>query len=428
MELKEIEFEEIVARIARNLEHLKQYTATPGNGCTRLPFTKETRLAVDYLKKIMTEIGLEVKEDAAGNVFGILAGSEPELPCVMMGSHFDSVINGGDFDGIAGIICAIEVVRQMQDMGIANRRTFVVAGFMDEEGCRYGTGYFGSGAMLGHRDEAYCHQFKDNNGISIAESMKEYGLDPAKITDAAWPEGSIGCFIETHIEQGPVLDTEKIQIGLVDCIVGIQRYMVTVHGRSDHAGTTPMNMRKDPVEAACKCASKIPDWAREKSEGTVATSGYIRSFPGAMNVVAESCEFTIDIRSKVNDDIEDIVAKIRKNLDKNVAKIEGTYDMDTKLIITPCDMSEDMLDIMEESCKKYEYSYKRLPSGAGHDALEIGQVLPTVMLFVPSLNGRSHCPVEFTKYSDFARATRVLRDLVANVVNADTLPCKGKRA
>ena len=408
--------EDVVARIAADLEHMKVFTATPGAGCTRLPFTKEARQAVEYLKTIMAEAGLEVKEDTAGNVFGTLQGTNPELPSVMMGSHYDSVVNGGDYDGIAGVICAIEVARQLKERGVQPKRNFVVAGFCDEEGMRFGTGYFGSGAMLGKRDVNYCKRFRDTDGISIFEAMREYGLDPYRIEEAKWPEGSIGCFIEAHIEQGPVLDSGNIELGLVDCIVGIQRYMVTVNGRADHAGTTPMDMRMDAVEAATKVISKIPDWAREKADGTVATTGFIRTVPGGMNIVAEQCEFTVDVRSRNNDNINDIIRRISAALDRETEAIGGSYEMDNKLTITPVNLSREMLDIMEDSCREHAYSYQYLPSGAGHDALEIGQVIPTVMLFVPSQEGRSHCPVEFTRYSDFAKASVVLLDLTEKML------------
>lgn len=409
--------ETITGRIATDLEGLKKFTATPGNGCTRLPFTKEARDAVEYLKKTMSEIGLEVREDAAGNVFGIMKGEDPDAPCVMMGSHYDSVINGGDFDGIAGVVCAMEAARQLKERGVTPKRNFVVVGFCDEEGMRFGTGYFGSGAMLGNRDAEYCKKFKDKDGVSIYDAMKGYGLDPEKVTDAKWPEGSIGSFLELHIEQGPVLDAENIEIGLVDCIVGIQRYMVTVHGRADHAGTTPMDMRLDAVDAATKVISKIADWAREKADGTVATTGYIKTVPGGMNIVAEQVEFTVDIRSSNNDNINDITKRIRAALDHETAAMGGSYEMDNKLTITPVKLSEKMLDIMEADCKEKGYSHKRLPSGAGHDSLEIGQVIPTVMLFVPSKDGRSHCPVEFTKYSEFAKASVIMTDLAEKLLS-----------
>lgn len=409
--------EDVTGRIARDLEHLKQYTATPGNGCTRLPFTKEARDAVNYLKELMTEAGLEVTEDAAGNVIGTLKGEDPDAPCVMMGSHYDSVVNGGDYDGIAGVICAIEVARILKEEGFVPKRNFVVVGFCDEEGMRFGTGYFGSGAMLGHRDVEYTKKFADTDGVTIYDAMKGYGLDPEKIGEAAWKEGSIGQFLEAHIEQGPVLDAEGTELGLVEGIVGIQRYMVTVHGRADHAGTTPMDMRMDAVDAATKVISKIPDWAREKADGTVATTGYINTVPGGMNIVAEKVEFTVDIRSKNNDNINDIANRMRAALDREVKEMGGSYEIDTKLVITPVNLSQDMLKIMEEGCKEHGYSYKYLPSGAGHDALEIGQVLPTVMLFVPSKEGRSHCPVEFTKYSDFAKAATIMEELAEKLLS-----------
>ncbi|WP_124064930.1 M20 family metallo-hydrolase [Clostridium sp. E02] len=407
-----MDINEVVSRITEDLEYLKQFTSTPGEGCTRLPFTPEARSAVDYLKKIMTDAGLDVREDEAGNVFGTIEGEEKELPCIMMGSHYDSVTNGGDYDGIAGIISAIEVARLMKENNKKPKHTYVVAGFCDEEGMRFGTGYFGSKAMLGQLDVEYCKHYTDKNGVSVYDAMKEYGLDPEKIEGAKWNIDKIGSFIETHIEQGPVLDSTGIELGLVEWIVGIQRFMFTVHGRSDHAGTTPMDMRKDAVDAATKVISKIPDWAREKADGTVATVGYIKTIPGGMNIVAQDVEFTVDIRSKNNDNIIDIVNKIKEALKKEVGEFDGSYDSDTKLVITPVKLSEDMLDVLEESCKERSYTYKRMLSGAGHDALAIGQILPTVMLFVPSKDGRSHCPIEFSKYSDFGKSILVAYDLV----------------
>lgn len=409
--------EKITGRIAQDLECLKQFTATPGEGCTRLPFSPEARDAVEYLKDVMKDGGLEVSEDAAGNVIGVLKGTEPGLPCVMSGSHYDSVVNGGNYDGIGGVICSVEMARQIAEKGIPHKRDLVIVGFNDEEGMRFGTGYFGSGAILGHRDTDYCRRFKDKDGISIYEAMKTYGLDPEKITDAAWKPGSIGRFVETHIEQGPVLDQKQIDIGLVTGIVGIQRYMVTVFGRADHAGTTPMDMRMDAVDTATKVISRIADWAQEKADGTVATVGVVNVKPCGMNIVSESCEFSVDIRSMNQYNIDDIARRIRAALDRECKIMGGSYEMDTKLIIEPVELDAGMLDILEDACNDKHYSYMRLPSGAGHDSLEIGQQLPTVMLFVGSKDGRSHSPVEFSKYSDLAKATVLMTELVERLLD-----------
>ena len=410
--------EQITQRITQNLEHLKQFTATPGNGCTRLPFSQEARSAVNYLRDLMIEAGLKVHEDEAGNIFGILEGEDPSLPCVMSGSHYDSVLHGGNYDGIAGVIVALETARLLKKSGQKFKRNFVVVGFNDEEGMRFGTGYFGSGAMLGLRDPEYCRKFKDKDGISIYDAMKSYGLDPEKIENAKWEQGKIGHFIETHIEQGPVLDTLGLQIGLVNGIVGIHRYMFTVDGRADHAGTTPMDMRLDAVDAATKVISKIADWAREKGDGTVATVGFMNVQPGGINIVAEKVEFSVDIRSMNMANIEDIAAKIELGLAEETAKIGSQYKKETKLIIQPVALCENMLSILEESTKAHQFSYKRLPSGAGHDSLEIGQKIPTVMIFVPSKDGRSHTPVEFTEYHYFAKAAVLQQELAEKLLNA----------
>ena len=319
------------------------------------------------------------------------------LPSVM-GSHYDSVVrNGGNFDGIAGIVAGIEIARILKESRIKLKRNFTVIGFCDEEGMRFGTGYFGSKAVLGQVDINYLHQFADKDGITIYQAMKDYGLTPENIGDAKMDLSTINAFIEIHIEQGPYLEAKKIEIGLVDCIVGIQRYMVSVNGRADHAGTTPMDMRIDAVDIATKVISKIADWARDKNDGTVGTTGFMRVSPNGMNIVAEKVEFSIDIRSKNEENIDDIVAKIKAALAKECAKVGATLEIIEKLRISPVKLSEDMLNRLARNCETNGYSYQRMPSGAGHDALAIGQLINTVMVFAPSKDGRSHCPVEWTE-------------------------------
>ena len=402
----------ITQRVQSDLQYIKEFTATPGNGCTRMPFSQETRYTAEYLKKIMADAGLEVREDCVGNVFGVRPGKDRSLPCIMVGSHYDSVYNGGDYDGIAGVISAVELARLLRDESVQLPCDFVAAAFMDEEGCRFGTGYFGSKCMMGQMTVEECRHYKDKNDISVYDAMKEYGLVPEHLEQAAWPEGSIGHYIELHIEQGPVLDAEKTELGFVDCIVGIQRYIVTVCGRSDHAGTTPMNMRQDAVDIAAKVISRIGDMARAEGSGTVATVGYMKVTPSAMNVVAEKVDFSIDIRSAESSIIDKIASQIQRELEVETQKTGASFFIDTKLTIEPVCLHQGMLDIMEESCRRRGFSFRRMPSGAGHDALAIGQSIDTVMLFVPSKDGRSHCPAEYTPYEDFSKGISVLYDLI----------------
>ncbi|MBE6987465.1 MAG: M20 family metallo-hydrolase [Ruminococcaceae bacterium] len=409
--------EQSTRRIMLNLRTLSKYTATPGNGCTRLPFTEDAYDAKEFIRFLMCDAGLKAHDDGAGNIFGVKKGKNPDLPCIMMGSHYDSVINGGNFDGIAGVVCALEVARVLNEEGIELEQDFVVAGFNDEEGMRFGTGYFGSKVMLGQVTPEECEKFADKDGITVAQAMKEWGLDHTKLPEYKWDLNKIGKFIEVHIEQGPVLDAQKIELGLVECIVGIQRYMVTVNGRADHAGTTPMDMRLDAVDISTKVVSKLADMARAKNDGTVATSGFFRAVPCAMNVVSGKVEFSMDIRSQNNDNIDDIVNNIKKLLDEECAKCGASYEIEQKLHITPCYLDQDMLARLEEAAKAKGYSYKRMLSGAGHDALAIGQVLPTVMVFVPSKDGRSHCPVEHTENEDFTKAVDIVVDMIKSFQN-----------
>jgi allantoate deiminase len=404
--------DEITENLKKNLRALHQYTATPGDGTTRLPFTKEARDAANHIRNMMEEAGLQVREDEAGNIIGLLKGADPSLPALVVGSHFDTVNKGGDFDGLAGIMTGIEIARLLKREGMALKRNFIVLGFCDEEGMRFGTGYFGSKSILGQVTQEDLRHYKDKDDVSIYEAMKGYGLVPENLPRAAWDLKTIKAFIEMHIEQGPVLYQSGEELGLVECIVGIQRYLVTVRGRSDHAGTTPMDMRIDAVEAAARVIARIPDWAREKGEGTVATTGFVKVLPGGINIVAEEVQFSVDIRSRNKASIEDIVAKIRDGLDDACKRNGATYTMDNKLAITPVNLSRDMLARLENHSKSRGYSYRRMISGAGHDALAIGQVLDTVMVFVPSRDGRSHCPVEWTEYGDISKAVAVIYDLI----------------
>ena len=405
----------IADNMQKNLQKLSTFTVTPGHGCTRLPFTKEARQAADFIKILMADVGLKVREDEAGNVIGILEGEDTDAPTLVVGSHYDTVINGGNFDGLAGILAGVEIARLLKENCVKLKRNFVVIGFCDEEGMRFGTGYFGSKAILGQIKLEDLYHYKDKDDISIYEAMKEYGLVPEEVLKAKQDLNKIKAFVEMHIEQGPVLYQKNVDIGLVDCIVGIQRYIVTVHGRADHAGTTPMDMRIDAVEVATKAISKIPDWAREKGEGTVATTGFVKVLPGGMNIVAEEVQFSVDIRSGNNENINDIVAKIREELDKVCQPSGASWEMDNKLTIEPVFLSQDMLSRLQKNCEAYGYSWQRMISGAGHDALAIGQVLNTVMVFVSSKDGRSHCPVEWSEYEDIAKAVDIIYDMIVEM-------------
>lgn len=407
----------ITERIQKDMELFEQFTSTPGQGITRLPFTVEARGTVTLLSRRMKAAGLTVREDAAGNIYGRREGADPGAPALVIGSHFDSVRYGGNFDGMAGIIVGLEVVRMLRDNNITLRNPIEVMGTHDEEGMRFGTGFFGTKAMMGEVDEDYLRRYQDADGVSIYDSMICYGLDPMCIKEAARDfNKEIAAFLEVHIEQGPILENAGRQLGLVNCIVGMQRCLVTVTGQPDHAGTTPMDMRVDAMDCASRAISGLSSWAEEAGgAGTVATCGFVQAAPNAMNIVAQEVVFSVDVRSKNQECIDRIIGNLRAELKRVCEEKGASFTIAEKLRVPPAHLDEKLLGMLAESCDRLGFSYMHMPSGAGHDSLQIAPKIDTVMIFVPSKNGRSHCPVEWSEYSDLANAACVLYDtLVAN--------------
>ena len=400
-----------INRIKVDIEAASGCTATPGKGATRLPFTAEARQVVEHIKRMMKDAELgNVREDAIGNVIGVLEGENPREKAVMIGSHYDTVINGGNFDGFAGIAAALEVCRLLRDNGAKLRRNLVVIALNGEEGISF-CGYLGSQAMAGQINLSDLHNLKNADGMTAYAAMKAYGLTPEKISEATQTLDGVGTFIEMHIEQGAVLYECGIDIGLVECIVGMERYMVAVRGRADHAGTTPMDMRLDPVEAAARVIAKIPSFAREVGN-SVATVGIVKVTPCAANVVAKEVQFSIDVRSSDKSHINAVTAKIFAELEKAAAETGTSYEADKQISIDPLMLHEPLIGAMEEICETQGYSSLRMNSGAGHDAAIIGNLCNAAMLFVPSVDGRSHSPVEWSEYADIAKAADVMYELI----------------
>lgn len=404
--------DDILENITKNLTNLKEFTSTPGSGVTRLPFTNEAKKACDYLKKEMESIGLETRIDSTGAIIGKLKGEKDES--ILIGSHYDSVENGGAFDGIAGIVCGIEVVKIFLKQNIKPKYTLEVIGTNDEEGARFKSGFFSSKAMLGELDKNEIDKLHDKNGVTIYEAMKDYGLNPENISDAKRDIENIKAFIEIHIEQGRVLESHEKHIGIVDTIVGMKRGIITVTGREDHAGTTPMNIRFDAVEMASKIISNISDIAR-KYENSVATVGAINVIPNTINTIAKIVKFSLDIRSTNKNIVDCIFEEIIDISEGVVNKYKGSFSYENTLYVEPVDMNRDIRKYIEDSCNTRKISYEHINSGAGHDSLQIGKKIDTAMIFVPSKDGRSHCSEEFTDYNYLKEATLIAFDAINKI-------------
>ena len=402
-------------RIANDIEHLSKFNSTPGKGLTRFSFTDEDRKARDYIKKELEKLDLQVYEDEAGTVFGRMKGYDPELPSIMVGSHFDSVKNGGNFDGPAGIVMGLEVMRTLVENKIRTVYPVEFVGMIEEEGGRFGGGVFGSRAMARGITYEELTRYRDEDGISMADAMESFGFDPHKIGDAKRKPEEIRAFIELHIEQGPVLENEKVDIGLVDYIVGIAEYSISIKGRPDHAGTTPMDMRRDPLVAASKLVCQIEEYALSEGNGTVATVGTLNVYPGAANIVPAGVELTVDIRSKKQECIDGVYNKITGFMKENVDEKGLDWETREMLNVAPVTMSEKIMGTMEKKSEENGLKYRKMTSGAGHDAMIMSSITETGLVFVPSKDGRSHCPEEWTDYDQLQKGIELIYHTILEI-------------
>ena len=405
------ELKTIEDNIVKALDALQKFTATPGYGVTRLPYTEEARAACAYLKERMEAVGLAVRLDNSGAVIGRLEGKSPST--IMIGSHFDSVKHGGAYDGIAGVVGAIEVARLLKESGKERGYSLEVIATNDEEGARFNAGLFTGKVLLGQLTSEDIKGQVDAEGISVYQAMAAYGLKPEEI--AQHKRADIKAFIEIHIEQGPVLEAKNKEIGIVDVIVGIKRARITIKGRADHAGTMPMHMRKDALEQATKVISKIGDRAR-LFRNCVATVGFLQVEPNVMNIIPKNVTFVVDIRGVDEETIMTQYYSLLADLDKMSLESGLTYEVENLLYAQPVLMDAEIKGHFEMSCITRELEYMHLPSGAGHDAQIFGAKLPAAMLFVPSAGGRSHCPEEKSDAGDLAKATFVAYDAIINMI------------
>lgn len=404
--------ESSLIRIKKHLTKLSEFNTDSGEGLTRFTFTKEEEQAREYLKNELKEIGVEAYEDQAGNLFGRIVGEKADTPAIMIGSHYDSVKNGGHFDGPAGVIMALEIMTLLKEEGFKPQYPIEFVALIEEEGGRFGSGLYGSRAMTGAISYQDLLNYKDKDGISMAEELKNHGFEPKNIKDAARDPESIKAFIELHIEQGPVLESEEKDVGLVDFIVGINEFKVKLKGRPDHAGTTPMQLRKDALLSASRVVQEVEKSALKAGHATVATVGEMEVKPGAANIVPGEVEFSVDIRSKkaelveqVKDDILSILAEEEKNY-----AVE--WEINELLSVDPIPLSEEILELFIESAEENDFSYKKMISGAGHDAMVMAGMTDVGLVFVPSKNGRSHCPEEWTDYADLQKGIEVIYQTV----------------
>jgi allantoate deiminase len=415
--------EEIVSRISE----LAVISETPEH-LTRIFLSKEHRAAAELILSWMRSAGMRAHLDAIGNVCGRYEGERDALPCeglpcLMLGSHYDTVRDAGKWDGPLGLVTAISCVADLNRRGVRLPFAIEVTGFADEEGVRFASTLLGSRAVAGTFDESALNA-RDADGISMREALRNFGLDPDHIGAAARAPRELLAYLELHIEQGPVLERENLPVGAVTAIAGATRLAARLTGMAGHAGTVPMAMRRDALAGAAECIGLIEEFCRTDTAGLVGTVGYIHAAPGATNVIPGQVSFTIDLRAPTDAHrklaVSDIVRRIETVAKRRQLSLQ--LDVTHENRTAPCApwLQAQVADaIAAEGFRVFE-----LPSGAGHDGMAMIDIADVGMVFVRCRGGISHHPDEHVALADADAGARVLLRLIENFRPRDAAPAE----
>ncbi|WP_192987946.1 Zn-dependent hydrolase [Carnobacterium mobile] len=405
-------------RIKTILEELSLFTATPGAGTTRLSYSPEDQLARTYLKKQMKQVGLKVREDAVGNIYGRLEGKDASLPAVMVGSHFDSVPNGGSFDGPAGVVTGLEVAALFQENQLQPVYPLEVIAMVEEEGSRFGSGLLGSRMLAGQVSAENLTSMKDKDGISVNEAMLALGFNDNQLTEARRTAKDVKAFIELHIEQGPVLEEAGEDVGIVETIVGMTEIKVTITGRAGHAGTTPMNARRDALAATVQIVADLPQLAMNAAVATVLTIGKLTVYPNGANVIPNAVVFTVDVRSKSEACVQSVIQQVKTIIQTKTPK-GITAEIEEMLYEKPVQLSEEIHQQLRANSEALGLKSRSMVSGAGHDAMIFAGFTEVGLVFVPSKDGLSHTPEEWTDYEQIQKGIEVVYETVKQLTEVE---------
>jgi N-carbamoyl-L-amino-acid hydrolase len=391
------------ARLNAHLRALAEFGKNPQGGVSRLAYSEADRAGREYVLDLMRAAKLDVSIDAAGNLIGRRAGSESSLKPILFGSHIDSVPEGGNYDGDVGSLGAIEVAQTLAENNVTTRHPLEVVIFQNEEG-----GLIGSRAMDGELTEREL-DLVSRSGKTIREGIKFIGGEPTKLPTAAKREkGNIAAYLELHIEQGGNLEKDKIDIGVVEGIVGINWWDVTIEGFANHAGTTPMNQRQDALLAAAKFIEAVNRVVTSVPGRQVGTVGRIQALPGAPNVIPGKVILSLEVRDLEAARIEMLFRKIRAEAEQITQTNKVTFDFKEINVNIPAPTDPRIRALIDQSAKELGLTTRQMPSGAGHDAQDMARLGPVGMIFIPSIGGISHSPKEFSRPKDIENGANVL--------------------
>ncbi len=395
-------------RLEQHILELARIGETPEQGVSRFALTGEDRAAQDLVTTWMQAAGMTVRRDHFGNLIGHKQGKDPTAPVVMLGSHIDTVPNGGRYDGTIGVLGAIEVVQTIHERGSEHDCSIEVVAFCDEEGTRFPGGLFGSRGMVGQLNWDEFH-ITDAEGITRLEALRSFGLEPERYRESVRGPGEIKVYLEMHIEQGPALEVGNHPVGIVKGIAGPLALQVRIDGEAGHAGTVPMKMRKDPMVAASEVILSIEQLCSEDPDAaTVGTVGWIKAEPGGPNVIPQAVEFSVDIRDIDRDRRERVVSQLKAHIAETCERRHLQYRVDEHLNLAPTLCAEHVTETMASISKAMELEAPLLVSGAAHDAMSLADITDIGMIFVRCRGGISHNPLEWASIEDIQLGTQLL--------------------
>jgi len=404
------------SRLERYVDELAQQGAHGETGVARLVYSPEWAAAQDLLARWMEEAGLRVERDAVGNVWGYLDGSDASGGVIVTGSHVDSQNPGGRFDGALGIVAGITALAALKARHGQPRRTLAVVSLVEEEASRFPTANFwGSRAIIGRIAPEEPKRLRGYDGVTMAEAMRDAGLDPARVAESQRED--IETFVELHIEQGPYLEQEDLAVGIVQRITGYRQYLVTLEGMANHAGTTPMDLRRDPMAGAAEIISGVTNTAHRMGRPAVTTVGRMNVTPNERAVIPRQVAFTVDARSPDPAQRETLLAR-HETLMREVAErrdLSLTMRVDSDRV--PVISDPDVVAAVVKAAKEAGIPAKRMTSGAVHDTMQLAEIAKTAMIFVRSRGGISHSPEEFTSLDDASAGTEVLARTLHTLAN-----------
>ena len=389
-------------RLHQWLREMSRFGAREDGGVDRVAFSDANIEGRAYVRSLMEGAGLDVRVDLVGNILGRLEGTIPGLPPLMVGSHIDSVPAGGNYDGPLGTLGALEGVRTLQDVGVRPRHPVDVVVFVNEEG-----GKTGSRVMAGEFRTQEL-ELESASGFTIGEGIRRLGGDPERLADARVKPGEVAGFLELHVEQGAVLERGGVQVGVVEGIVGIRRWDAIVHGAANHAGTTPMDQRRDALLGAARLVDAVNRVVNSIQGSQVATVGRILARPGAPNVIAGEVTLSIEIRALEMNRIQEVMDGIRQEADAIGTENGTTIDLNEFYLSGAAPTDERFRGWVESAADDLGLTHRRIPSGAGHDAQAVAHFAPVGMVFIPSVGGLSHHPEEYSRPEDIEAGANVL--------------------